>query len=72
MTGCIKEWTCNYKALGAAYFTDLPQEAVTSQESLVNNVPLELNDGTVIQRIGDAWSENIHKTPGQCTCWRDL
>ena len=27
-------------------------------------------DGTVIEIVGDAWSENIHKTPSLCTCWR--
>jgi hypothetical protein len=27
-------------------------------------------DGAVIERIGDAWSETIHKTPGRCTCWK--
>ena len=27
-------------------------------------------DRTVIERIGDAWSENIHKTPSLCTCWK--
>lgn len=30
-----------------------------------------LNVGT-IQFIGDSWSENIHKTPSKCTCWRKL
>lgn len=29
-------------------------------------------DGTVLQKIGDAWSENIHKTPSKCTCWKKL
>jgi len=27
-------------------------------------------DGTLIEKIGDAWSETIHKTPGRCTCWK--
>ena len=27
-------------------------------------------DGTAIERMGDAWSENIHKTPSLCTCWK--
>ena len=27
-------------------------------------------DPAVIEKIGEAWSENIHKTPGKCTCWR--
>lgn len=29
-------------------------------------------DGTVLQKIGYAWSENIHKTPSKCTCWKKL
>lgn len=24
----------------------------------------------VIKKIGPAWSENIHKKPSRCTCWR--
>ena len=27
---------------------------------------------TVVQRIGPAWSENIHKRPSRCTCWKAL
>jgi hypothetical protein len=29
-------------------------------------------DGTVIQRIGRGWSENLHKKPSPCTCWKKL
>ncbi len=29
----------------------------------------KLND---IKQIGEAWSENIHKTPSKCTCWEKL
>jgi hypothetical protein len=29
-------------------------------------------DGTVIQRIGKGWSENLHKKPSPCTCWKKL
>jgi hypothetical protein len=29
-------------------------------------------DGTVIAKVGEAWSENIHRTPSPCTCWRKL
>ena len=28
--------------------------------------------GTILRKIGDAWSENIHKTPSKCTCWEKL
>jgi hypothetical protein len=27
-------------------------------------------NGTVIDLMGDAWSENIHRTPSLCTCWK--
>jgi hypothetical protein len=27
-------------------------------------------DPIVIETMGDAWSENIHRRPGRCTCWR--
>jgi hypothetical protein len=27
-------------------------------------------NGTLIDGMGDAWSENIHKTPSPCTCWK--
>ncbi|HET9178773.1 MAG TPA: hypothetical protein VFQ24_10505 [Terriglobia bacterium] len=35
-------------------------------------IGMEINklDGTVIEKIGDAWSETIHTAPGRCTCWR--
>jgi len=38
------------------------------------NIGQEINklDGTVLHKIGDAWSENIHKTPSKCTCWKKL
>ncbi len=29
-------------------------------------------DGSILQKIGDAWSENIHKNPSKCTCWKKM
>lgn len=27
---------------------------------------------TAIMKIGPSWSENIHKRPSRCTCWKKL
>ncbi len=32
----------------------------------------EINKLNNIKKIGDSWSENIHKTPSKCTCWEKL
>lgn len=29
-------------------------------------------NGTVIEKLGRAWSENIHKRQSRCTCWKKL
>jgi hypothetical protein len=27
-------------------------------------------NGTIIDSVGEAWSENIHKNLNRCTCWK--
>jgi hypothetical protein len=29
-------------------------------------------DGSILEKIGPSWSENIHRNPSECTCWKKL
>lgn len=36
------------------------------------NIGKEINRQNNIELVGEAWSENIHKKPSKCTCWRKI
>jgi hypothetical protein len=66
----VKRFSDQYLSFASRFAADNQQVTMTTH----GQIGQEINrlDGTVIQRIGNAWSENIHKTPSQCTCWRKL
>ena len=66
----IKRFSDQYLSFASRFASGNQQVTLAAH----GQIGQEINrfDGTVIERIGDAWSENIHKTPSQCTCWRKL
>ncbi len=64
----IKRFSDEYLSF-AARFAGANQQPTLPAHGQIGQ---EINklDPTVIEKIGEAWSENIHKTPSRCTCWR--
>jgi hypothetical protein len=63
----IKEFSDEYLSF-AGRFAGGKQPTLTTH----GQIGQEINrlDGRVIERVGDAWSENIHGTLGRCACWK--
>jgi len=36
----------------------------------IGQVIADIAEGGLIERIGDSWSLNIHKTFSKCSCWK--
>lgn len=66
----IKRFSDQYLSFACRFAGANPQPTLTAH----GKIGLEIDKlaGTVIEKIGDAWSENIHKQPSSCTCWRKL
>ena len=66
----IKRFSDEYLSFVSNYATKNPKITLI----IHGQIGKEINklDGTVLRKIGDAWSENIHKTPSKCTCWERL
>jgi len=64
----IKRFSDEYLTFAARFVGGNQQPTLPAH----GQIGKEINklDPTVIERIGEAWSENIHKRPGKCTCWR--
>jgi len=61
----IKRFTDEY-LLFARTFSNLDKVTLTVH----GQIGMAINQVTNIEQVGKAWSENIHKTPSECTCWR--
>jgi len=66
----IKRFSDEYLTFVSNFAMDNQNITLTSHGKIGQEIN-KLN-GTVLQKIGDAWSENIHKTPSKCTCWKKL
>jgi len=64
----IKRFSDQYLSFAGRFTAGNQQPTLTAHRQIGQ----EINklDGTIIEKIGDAWSENIHKKPSPCTCWR--
>lgn len=79
--GCIFDSHCVIneliKRFSDEYFSFVSNFAMNNQQITLTahgQIGKEINklDGTIVRKIGDAWSENIHKTLSKCTCWEKL
>ena len=68
ITELIKGYSDEYLAF-ASGFANGNQQVTLAAHGQIGQEINKLN-GTIIDWIGEAWSENIHKRPSQCTCWR--
>lgn len=54
---------------------NLPTGSPNLTSTVHGQIALEIKNFTkegLIEKIGESWSENIHKTPSKCTCWKKL
>ncbi len=64
----VKRFSDQYLSFAARFAVGNPQLTLTAHGRIAQGI--DTLDGTVIDRIGDAWSENIHKILSKCACWR--
>jgi len=66
----VKRFSDEYLSFAGNYVINNPNITLTTH----GQIGKEINkfDGTILRKIGDAWSENIHKNPSKCTCWEKL
>lgn len=64
----IKRFSDEYLSFAAKFANGNEQLTLAAH----GQIGQEINrfDGTIIDRVGDAWSETIHGKPGRCTCWK--
>jgi hypothetical protein len=62
------------KRFSDEYFTFVSNFAIKSNNNLTltahGQIGQEIKKLNNVEMIGDAWSENIHKTSSKCTCWK--
>lgn len=66
----IKGYSDVYLTFASNYASNNSTVTLTSHRQIGKKIN-EL-DGTVLAQVGKAWSENIHKRPSECTCWKKL
>ena len=64
----IKRFSDGYLSF-AGKFARAKQQPTLPAHGQIGQQINKLNPA-VIEKIGPAWSENIHKKPSRCTCWR--
>jgi hypothetical protein len=66
MNELIKRFSDQYLSFAGGFANEQPTLPAHGQ------IGQQINklDPSVIEKIGPAWSENIHKRPSRCTCWR--
>ncbi len=68
MNELIKRFSNKYLSFAGGFATDDEKRTLVAHGKIGQEIN-KLN-GTIVDKIGAAWSENIHKKPSPCTCWK--
>ena len=66
----IKRFSDEYLGFVSNFATNNENLTLTAHGQIGQEI--QKLDGTVLRKVGGAWSENIHRTPSKCTCWEKL
>ena len=66
----IKRFSNEYLSFARGIKTDDPQLTAIVHGQIARKIDSCCKD--LIEEKSESWSENIHRTPSKCTCWRKL
>lgn len=66
----IKRFSDEYFEFVGKFATNNQNVTLTTHGQIGQEI--NKHDGTILRKIGESWSENIHKKPSICTCWEKL
>jgi len=55
-----------------AYLQNCNGKNTELYHAYIGQVVADIAEEGLIERIGDSWSQNIHKTFSKCSCWKKM